>query len=343
MNVLPLPCTPDPGLASSLRWGVLGPGGIADGFASALRARTSQRLVAVGSRSLARATRFASRHDVPRAYGDYEQVVADPEVDAVYVAVPAHAHLSLALLAIEAGKHVLVEKPFARNASEARQLVSAARAAGVTLMEAMWTRFLPGTDVIRQVLAADGLGELRLVNCDHGHKVPPTGRLHDPAAAGGALLDIGVYGFAFARFALGEPGSVSAVGSRTDNGLDAQEVVTLSGFKDHPGALAVLSSSMVTATSAAASICGSSARLDLPKDFYQSTPIRYVDSSGNVLEYRPEPESPQEALCHEIAHFATLVAEGATESRLMSLDESVAIMTQLDAARAQLGVSFPGE
>lgn len=343
MNVLPVPRIPEPGRAPALRWGILGPGGIAGAFASSVRARTTQRLVAVGSRSIGRATEFAERHGISKACGDYEQVVADPDVDAVYIAVPAHAHLSLALLAIEAGKHVLVEKPFARNASEARQMVAAARAAGVTLMEAMWTRFLPGTDVIRQVLAARDLGEIRFVGCDHGHNVPATGRLYDPAAAGGALLDIGVYGFAFANFALGEPGSIHAVGSRTGNGLDAQEVVTLSEFRDHPGALAVLSSSMVAATPAAATICGSSARVDVPRGFYQSTPITFVDSSSDSLQYTPPPESPAEALCHEIAHFATLVAEGATESPLMGLDESVAIMAQMDAARALLGVSFPGE
>lgn len=343
MKTLPAPRVPDPTKAGSLGWGILGPGGIADTFASALRAGTSQRLVAVGSRSRERATRFAERHDIPRAYGDYEQVLADPEVDAVYVAVPAHAHLGLTLLAIEAGKHVLVEKPFARNAGEARQMVSAARAAGVTLMEAMWSRFLPGTDVIRQVLDAGALGELRVVTCDHCHKVPTTGRLYDPAAAGGALLDIGVYGFAFANLALGESRGISAVGSLTGNGLDAQEVVTLSDFARHPGALAVLTSSMVTASSAAASICGSSGRLDLPSEFYRPSRIRFSDSSGTRLEYVPAPDPSQGALCHEIAHFATLVAEGATESQVMSLDESVAIMVQLDAARALLGVSFPGE
>jgi len=343
MKTLPASRTPDPRLAPSLRWGVLGPGVVADRFAVALQAHTGQRLVAVGSRSIERAARFAQRHGVPRAYGDYGQAVADPDVDAVYIAVPAHAHLSLALAALAAGKHVLVEKPFARNASEARELVAAARAANVTLMEAMWTRFLPGTDVIRQLLDANELGELHLVTCDHGHRVSVDGRMYDPSAAGGALLDIGVYGFAFANFVLGEPSSICAVGSRTQNGLDAQEAVVLSDFSQHPGALAVLSSSMVAATSGSASICGSSGRIDLPKDFYQSSPIRFVDAGGNTLTSAGSSECQNEALCYEIGHFATLVAEGAPESPLMSHGESVAIMAQMDAARARLGVSFPGE
>jgi len=343
MKTLPLSRVPDPRDAHSLRWGVLGPGVIADRFAIALRARTSQRLVAVGSRSLARSTLFAKQHDVARAYGDYRELVADPEVDAVYIAVPAHAHLSLALLAMDAGKHVMVEKPFATNASEALQMVSAARTAKVTLMEAMWTRFLPGMDVIRQVLAANELGEIHLVTCDHGHKVSPAGRLYDPTTAGGALLDIGVYGFAFANFVLGEPSSICAVGARTDNGLDAQEVVVLSDFPDHLGALAVLSSSMIAATSGSASVCGSSGRIDLPDDFYQPTPIRFVDGCGNTLVSAGPPDDPQHGLCHEASHFAALVAEGVLESPWMSHAESVAIMAQMDAVRARLGVSFPGE
>lgn len=316
---------------------------IADRFATAMRVRTGQRLVAVGSRSAVRSAHFAERHGIPRAYGDYDQAVADPEVDAVYVAVPASGHLALALLAIEAGKHALVEKPFARNAGEVRQLVSAARSANVTLVEAMWTRFLPGTDVIRQILATGDLGDLKLVTCDHGHRVPQSGRLYDPLAAGGALLDIGVYGFAFANLVLGEPFRVRAVGSRTANGLDVQEVVTLSGFPQNPGALAALSSSMVATTAAAASICGSAGRLELPNAFYQSTSIQFVRNGGDVVAWNAPAEYAELPLCYEIAHFARLAAEGAPESPLMSHSESVAIVAQMDMARALLGVSYPDE
>jgi len=343
MKTLPAPRTADPRRAPSLRWAVLGPGVIADQFATVLRARTGQQLLAVGSRSIARATRFAERHGIPKAYGDYAQTVADPEVDVVYIAVPAHEHLNLALLAIHAGKHVLVEKPFARNAAEARTMVAAAREANVSLMEAMWMRFLPGTDVVRQVLASGELGDIQLVTCDHGHKVPRTGRLYDPTAAGGALLDIGVYGFSFANLVLGEPSSICAVGTRTDNGLDAQEVVTLSEFPSHPGALAVLSSSMIVQTPGAASVCGSAGRLEIPADFYRPEAIRFVDSHGSSVTWTGPTETPYQGLGHEISHFATIVADGLPESPWMTHDESVTIMGQMDAVRALLEQSFTSE
>ncbi len=157
----PLSRIPDPMTAPPLRWGVLAPGKIAGAFADAVHRNTCQRVVAVGSRSSDRAKAFAAQHGAERAFGSYEQLVADPGVDAVYVASPHSEHRSLALLAIAAGKPVLVEKAFTRNAIEAREVVSAARAQKVLVMEAMWTRFLPQMDVIAQLLDRRNTG--------HGH------------------------------------------------------------------------------------------------------------------------------------------------------------------------------
>ena len=192
------------------------PAGSPASFVDALSRHTRQRVVAVGSRSLDRAPAFAdrSRHRT-RLFGSYEELVGDPDIDVVYVASPHSEHAAQALLAISAGKPVLVEKAFARNASEARQVVSAARAAGVLAMEAMWTRFLPQTDVIAQLLADGVLGEVITVLADHGQSFDPdpNGRLFNPALAGGALLDLGVYPISFASFVLGNPDAVVATGS----------------------------------------------------------------------------------------------------------------------------------
>lgn len=338
---LPAPRTPDPVSAAALRWGVIGPGGIAATFARALRARTRQEVVAVGSRSPQRAAAFAEEFGVPAAYGSYAEVVADPAVDVVYVASPHSEHREHALMAIAAGKHVLVEKAFTRNAAEARAVVAAARAAGVFAMEAMWTRFLPHVDVLRQVLADGLLGEVHTVLADHGQRLHPAGpqRLWDPALAGGALLDLGIYPVSFASFVLGAPVSVTAVGTLTDLGVDAQESVTVTGAG---GALGLLGATMLARTPTTASVCGTDARVDLAGDFYGPTTLALVAPDRTVLD-RFEPADRSHGLAFEAAEVARCVTTGRLESDLMPLDETVRIMDVLDEVRAQLGVRFPGE
>ena len=182
------PTVPDPMEAPPLRWGVLGPGGIANVFASAVREGTRSEVVAVGSRSADRASVFARRHGAARSYGSYEALVADEGVDAVYVASPHSEHREHALLALSAGKPVLVEKAFARNLAEVDEVLDAARGAGLLAAEAMWSRYLPQYDVVRRTVEAGTLGDLVLVQADHGQRLWPDGpqRLADPALAGGA-------------------------------------------------------------------------------------------------------------------------------------------------------------
>ena len=160
----------------SLGWGVIGPGWIAARFVTALLECTRQRLVAVASRSEARAKSFADKFEARSSYGSYDHLLMDPEVDAVYVATPHNEHARLALMAVAAGKHVLVEKPFATSAEEARDVVESARGAGVLAMEAMWTRYLPGFDVLRQVLESGEVGEVAEVSADFGFMLPLTDR-----------------------------------------------------------------------------------------------------------------------------------------------------------------------
>ena len=252
--------------APPLRWGVLAPGRIAGSFVDALSRHTRQQVVAAGSRSLDRARAFADRFGIERAYSSYEQLVGDPDIDAVYVASPHSEHAAQALLAISAGKPVLVEKAFARNASEARQVVGAARAAGVLAMEAMWTRYLPQSDVIAQLLADGVLGEVVTVLADHGQSFDfdPNGRLFNPALAGGALLDLGVYPISFASFVLGNPDEIVATGTRTATGVDAQVGVVLSTG----AAQACINTTLLARTPTTASISGSAARLEISGPFY---------------------------------------------------------------------------
>ena len=338
---LPVPRTPDPRVAPPLRWGILAPGMIAARFAEDLHASTRQVLVGVASRSRERASEFAQRHGVPRVHDSYEALVADPDIDAVYVASPHSEHQRQTLLAIGAGKHVLVEKAFARNAAEARSMLSAARAHGVTLVEAMKTRFLPRTDIVRQLLADGALGELVYVRADQGALLAHVPRLLDPALAGGALLDLGVYSVSYAVFVLGSPRRVQASGFLTGTGVDRQACLALEGFAEHPHAQAQLFSTLAAATPRSADVIGSAGRLELA-GFHGPGPVRWLTAT---LETNTPPDSlaGTNIMAHEIAHFAQLVADQRQESPLMSWADTITTLEILDEARRQLGVGYPGE
>ena len=199
----------DPTRVPRLRWGICGPGWIAERFVSTLKEHTSQEILGVQSRDPARAKAFAEKAGIPQSFAGND-MMADPKIDVVYVATVHPRHLPDALAAIEAGKHVLVEKPLALNASEARQLKEAARRKGVFLMEAFWSVFLPKFDVIRQLLADGALGSVRTVIADHGEWFPPEHRIMRSELAGGPMLDLGTYPVAFATLVLGRPDRVSS-------------------------------------------------------------------------------------------------------------------------------------
>lgn len=348
---LPTSRVPDPATAPALRWGILAPGGIAEKFTETVLANTSQQIVAVGSRSLERAESFATRHGIEAAYGSYEQLLADPDVQAIYVASPHSEHCDHALAAIAAGKHTLVEKAFTRNAAEARKVFSAAEAAGVMAMEAMWTRFLPHIDVIRQLLADGALGEVTTILADHGQSfghLPHTHRLYNPELAGGALLDLGVYPVSFAAFAMGEPRQISAVGTRTAEGVDAQIAIALAGGPDGPDGApsiqAALHTTLTARTPTRAAICGTVARVEIDGPFY--TPQRITmtaNRSGEVLTREVDGIAGHYGLCYQAAEFARRVTAGETESPLLPSAETVSIMATMDEIRRQVGVVYPGE
>src|SRR6478672_10179323 len=286
---LPEPRTPDPHDAPAIRWGVLAPGGIAHAFADAVAVGTSSSVVAVGSRSRERAQDFADEFAVPRAYGSYEELVADTEVDAVYVASPHSEHRDHALLAIEAGKPVLVEKAFTRNAAEAREVLAAAAEQNLLVVEAMWSRFLPHYDVVRHVVETGLIGELVAVFADHGQRLYPGGpaRLSQPELAGGALLDLGVYPVSFADLVLGAPSAVTATatGTLTDLGVDATTTITVTGAGGGHG---VLSCTMAAVTPGTAVVARTEARLELSGAFYGAgSTIRLVSHTNELIDERP--------------------------------------------------------
>jgi predicted dehydrogenase len=336
---LPPPRTPDPMLAPPLRWGVLGPGWIAERFVGSLRRSTRQRVVAVASRDLGRAAAFASRWGVDRAYGGYQALVEDPEVDVVYVATPHNAHRPCALLAIEAGRHTLVEKPLALNAAEVQELAAAARGNGVFLMEALWTVFLPKFDVLRQVLADGLLGEVRSVLAEVGEHFGPEHRIMRADLAGGPLLDLGTYPVALATMVLGPAERVLASGQPAPSGVNGQASI-LVGHAG--GAQSVLHTTLFSDTPTAATIAGTAATATIPGPFYQPGDLRVRFFDGAALDHR-EPAAGHAALHFQAAHLAAAVGDGLLESPLRPLADSLATIRVLDEVRRQLGVVFAEE
>ncbi|MEP7763853.1 Gfo/Idh/MocA family oxidoreductase [Sanguibacter sp. 25GB23B1] len=353
MTAPPAPTTlltdavPDPMEAPPLRWGVLGAGYIGGSFADAVARYTAGSVIATGSRDVAKAVRFAAEHGIERAYGSYEELVTDPDVDAVYIATPHSHHREHARLAIGAGKHVLVEKAFTRNATEARQVVDAARGAGVFCMEAMMTRHLPHVAALRDVIARGDIGEVRELRAgfDVASPFDAQHRMYRPELAGGVLLDLGIYPLSFAVDLLGLPDEVRATGLLAPTGVDVHDAIVLRYGQE---ALASLSTTVRAASPSVATIVGSEGRIDVAEQYFVPTSFRVTSASGLVQEYdgRPRDEAGrpyEEGKQYEAAEVARCIAEGLTESPRMTLDETLALMEIMDDVRAQIGVVYPGE
>jgi predicted dehydrogenase len=317
---------------SPLRWGILGTGGIAMVFVSDLQLTDSGVVSAVGSRTQGSADRFADEFGIERRHSSYESLVADPAVDVVYVATPHPMHRDNAILALNAGKPVLVEKPFAMSASEATEIVTAARQRGLFAMEAMWTRFLPHVAVIRDWLEQGALGEIVTVTADHGQwfAEDPGFRLFAPQLGGGALLDLGVYPVSFASMILGTPDRIVSISAPAFTGVDAQTSM-LFGYEG--GAQAVLTCTLRAKSPTRASIVGTDAMIELDGDFYAPTAVTLVPRQGEPTRVVSTHEG--RGLRHQADEVARRLAVGALESPLMPLDETISIMDTMDRVLAQ--------
>jgi predicted dehydrogenase len=323
-------------VAEPLRWGLIGTGGIAETFAADLTFTDSGRAVAVGSRHLDSANRFADAFDIPNRHASYEELVADPDVDVVYVATPHPMHHANALLALRAGKPVLVEKAFAMNAAEARDLVATARAEGLFLMEAMWTRCLPHIAEIRRLLSEGALGEIVTVTADHGQWFArdPGFRLFAPELGGGALLDLGVYPVSFASMVLGTPDRIVSLIDPAFTGVDGQTSM-LFGYAS--GAQAILTCTSSAKSPTRGAIVGTDARIEIEGDFYAPTSFTLTTRAGDPTYFEASDEG--RGLWYEAEEVARCLREGLLESPLMPLDESVSIMETMDAVLAQFAAS----
>ena len=321
-----------------LRWGVLAPGTIAGDFTATVLAHTGQQITAVASRSAERAARFAAQHGIGRSYGSYDQLVADNEVDIVYVAAPHAEHRPLSLLAIAAGKHVLIEKPIGLSAAEAEEIAAAARSAGVLAAEAMWTRYLPQFDVLDQVLSRGDLGTVRLATADVGWQLGPDApsRFLDPVLGGGAALDMGVYGYWFAQFAIGAPLRIRALGSMTSSGVDEQAVVAIAGADNRQ---ASVTTSMAVTNSGLAAIHGTAGSARFLGPFVFPAPFQ-VAVDGRVHDWTDTSGlRMRDGLAWQASAIAQFVADGMRDSPVHSLDDAISVMRTIDTVRQQLAAA----
>jgi predicted dehydrogenase len=339
-TALPSSRVPDSRDAPVLRWGIMGPGWIAERFTESLQAHTGQVIGAVGSRSLNRSKAFADTFNVPAAYGSYEELAAAPDIDIVYVCTPHTGHHAAALLAIEAGKHVLVEKPLGLNADQARDIAGRAEAAGVFAAEAMWTFFLPKFDVIRQILDAGTLGTITTVVAEYGEHFDPSHRIFNPDLAGGPLLDLGTYPLALVTEVLGSPQQLAAMGQPHQSGVNAQlsAMMTFDG-----GAQAMVNTHVHNFTPTAAIVVGSKATLtiDGPFNMPGGFEVRFPD--GTRLRHDEPAGGHFEGLHYEAAAVARAIGAGSREASQRTLAASIRTLEVADQIRSRLGLVFRGE
>lgn len=327
-------------MKNKIRWGILSTGRIAHRFAEAIRESRDAELIAVGSRTMDKAQAFAAQHNVPHAHGSYESLANDPDVDAIYISTPHPMHKDNSILCLQAGKAVLCEKPFTVSAAEARAVIDVARAKGVFLMEAMWTRFLPGLAKVRELIAAGAIGEPRMISADFGFRAPfdPASRLFDPWLGGGSLLDVGVYCVSLASMIFGRPARVAGLATLGATGVDEQAAWVL-GYQK--GELAVLSSAVRTNTPHEAWINGTEGAIKLHAPWYAPTrlTLRRARQGEQIIDTPIEGNG----FGYQAAEVAACLRAGRPESAILPLDETLSIMQTLDQIRAQWGMTYPFE
>lgn len=327
----------------SIGWGILATGKIAHSFCRDLALVPDGHVAAVGSRRSASAEAFAAEHG-GTPYGSYEEMVADPGVDVVYVATPHVLHAANVRAAFAAGKAVLCEKPMTLDAATSEALVAEAREQGLFLMEAMWSACHPMWRTLRSRLGSGEYGRVGQVVADLGFTVrtPPTDRMLDPALGASALLDMGIYPLTLAHLLLGPPSRTAAVAQLSEGGIDLSIAISLAW---ESGATAALTASMTSWTPRNATIATDTGRFDIAAEFHHPTTVVFTpygpDGAGE-----PQPVEPDEPVIgvgygNEITEVHRCLREGLTESPLVPHAQTLALLRQMDAIREQVGVRFP--
>ena len=318
-------------------WGIIGPGKIAAKFAAALPLAGNAHLKAVASTNVTRARDFAATHGAERIYDSYDQLAADPDIDAVYIATPHAFHAENSLLCLQNGKAVLCEKPMALNAAQVGEMIAASRRHNAFLMEAMWTRFLPLIQHITDTIAAGKIGQVKYVRADFGFLAPfqPASRLYDLRLGGGSLLDIGIYPLFLCLYLLGKPDKIRAAGHLAQTGSD-ETCHALLTYNN--GRSAVISSTLACQTSLTAEIAGSDGSILIPTPWYKNDRLTWHRTGQPEEPIQLEPMV--NGFEYEIREVIRCLEAGRIESTSMSHAFSLTMSQTMDEIRRQIGVRY---
>ena len=326
-----------------LKFGIIGAGGIARTMAQTIREMPEVESTAIAARDPERARAYAKEYGFRKAYGSYEELLADPEVELVYIALPHSHHCRWTLETLKAGKHVLCEKAFAVNEAEAREMIALSEEKGLLLAEAIWTRYLPSRKMIDDLIKGGAIGEVLSVSANLGYCIHEHERIVRPELAGGALLDLTVYPLNFASMILGDDiASIDSVCVLTETGVDGQDSVTLR-YKN--GKTATMYTTIYALTDRRGMIYGTKGFIEVQN--INNPEVIHVWSNDRhpgpkLLEEHPVP--PQiTGFEYEVAACAKAIAEGAFECPEMPHAETLEIMRQMDTIRAQFGIVYPFE
>ncbi|GGF31330.1 Gfo/Idh/MocA family protein [Subtercola lobariae] len=342
---LPASRVENPRDAPALRWGIMGLGSISEQFTTSLRTQTRQQIVAAGSRTASKSADFARRHGIPRAHGSYEELVADPDVDIVYIGTPTSLHHDCAMLAMRAGKHVLVEKSFAANPLEAHAMVAESEARGLFIMEAMWPRFLPFMQSALLAVEAGLIGDPLTLTADLAdyNEYDPSNYMFSPELGGGVARDRGIYLASLSSLLIGPASTVSVTGLQDRTGVDAHLNITLGNGR---GGYSQLLASMYVNAPSNARLSGTRGSLSFDPPWYLSPRLTLLDSRGTVLDSLDSfLRRDVDAFCYEAAEAARVITAGGISSPLMPARESAAISETLErilsSARASWSSATP--
>jgi len=327
-------------MAKTVHWGIMGTGHIAKKFAEGLGYVKNARLTAIGSRSQTTADEFGAAFNVPKRFGSYEQLANDPAIQVIYIATPNHLHMENALLCIQAGKAVLCEKPFALNVLQAGKIIKAARENHCFVMEAMWTRFLPLFNTLKDMLKKGVVGDPEMLTANFGFKAiyNPTGRLFNPEYGGGALLESGVYPISLSSMIIGSPSIIRALAHIGKTNVDEKIAITLGHANNR---LALLHAAIRVQTDQEADISGSTGRIKIHAPWWHPTKMSVL-IPGSKEQIIDLPYTGN-GYNYEIAEVNKCFLAKKLESDIMPLDETLSIIDTMDKIRDQIGLKYPGE
>jgi predicted dehydrogenase len=324
----------------SFNWGVIGPGNIAHTFAKAIASSKMGKILAVASRSQERADNFASTYQIEKTYYDYDQMLADPQIDIIYIATPHNFHYQQAKMCLEAGKHVLVEKPCTVNAQQMQNLVKLAQSKKLLLQEALWSRFMPCLFQLRQLLNEGIIGDIQYIQSEIGFAFQnrEKSRLLKAELAGGSLLDLGIYSITVSQFFLQEhPNKIEAMGQLTNQQVDGH---VFANMHYASGRYAQFTCSMLSQTSNTMRIVGTQGYVNLPACFWDAdTAAIYRDDKLIQSIDIPHPVNGFE---YQIEESMRCIQKNMQCSTVMSHQDSVGVLKVMDEIRKQIGVTFPG-